>query len=103
MTDQDCRLFVPNVFRKQNGAHITEKPSRYFKNVPKQLVERDKENSVWQTTTLVFESRFESGNLGKAYQVSDYVYDLELRSDFGSINPLLTQWFYFRVRNTRAN
>ena len=54
------------------------------------MIERDKENPVWATNILVFESRFESGNLGKAYQVSENGYDLELRSDFGSVNPLLT-------------
>ncbi len=90
MAEQDCRLYVPLVFRKQNGAHINERPSKYFKQVPKMMIERDKENNVWETTTLLFESRFESGNLGRAYQVSEFVYDLELRADFGSINPHMT-------------
>ena len=31
MAEQDCRLYVPLVFRKQNGAHINERPSKYFK------------------------------------------------------------------------
>jgi len=53
-------------------------------------------------TTLMFESRFESGNLHRAVQVSEYEYDLELRQDYGSVN-YLTQWFYFKVHNTRAN
>lgn len=103
MHEQDCRLHVPLVFRKQNGAHINEKPSKYFKQVPRMMIERDRENKVWDTTTLLFESRFESGNLGRAYQVSEFVYDLELRADFGSIHPHMTQWFYFRIKNVRAN
>lgn len=41
-------------------------------------------------TTLVFESRFESGNLYRATQVSEYSYDLELRADFNSFTPLMT-------------
>jgi hypothetical protein len=35
-------------------------------------------------TTLVFESRFESGNLSKACQVSEFEYDLELKQDHGA-------------------
>jgi hypothetical protein len=34
-------------------------------------------------TTLIFESRFESGNLHKATQISDFEYDLELKFDHG--------------------
>ncbi|XP_075066532.1 cytosolic carboxypeptidase 3 isoform X2 [Mixophyes fleayi] len=51
-------------------------------------------------TTLVFESRFESGNLQKVVQVGDYDYQLTLRTDLYTNRH--TQWFYFRVKNTRA-
>jgi hypothetical protein len=37
-------------------------------------------------STLIFESRFESGNLGRATQVGEFVYDLEIRPDFTSYN-----------------
>lgn len=37
-----------------------------------------------QDTTLIFESRFESGNLYKATQVGEFEYDLELKYDHGS-------------------
>ncbi|XP_068580090.1 cytosolic carboxypeptidase 2 [Cebidichthys violaceus] len=50
--------------------------------------------------TLEFESRFESGNLQKAVQVSDYDYELTLRTDMYTRKH--TQWFYFRVRNMKA-
>jgi hypothetical protein len=36
----------------------------------------------------LFESRFESGNLQKAYQVADFEYDLELKFDHGSSGQL---------------
>jgi cytosolic carboxypeptidase protein 2/3 len=49
---------------------------------------------------LIFESRFESGNLAKVIQVSEFEYDLELKPDHGS-TIILTQWYYFRVANTR--
>lgn len=51
-------------------------------------------------TTLIFESRFESGNLARATQISEFEYDLELKPDHGS-TVILTQWYYFRVSNTR--
>ncbi|XP_063785094.1 cytosolic carboxypeptidase 3 isoform X2 [Pseudophryne corroboree] len=50
--------------------------------------------------TLEFESRFESGNLQKVVQVGDYDYQLTLRTDLYTSRH--TQWFYFRVKNTRA-
>eukprot|EP00105_Crassostrea_gigas_P021414 XP_011440536.1 PREDICTED: uncharacterized protein LOC105337506 isoform X3 [Crassostrea gigas] len=51
--------------------------------------------------TLIFESRFESGNLAKAVQVNSTDYELWLRYDLYTNKH--TQWFYFRVSNTRAN
>jgi len=58
--------------------------------VPKMNIEKDPESNIYETNILIFESRFESGNLGKAYQTSEFTYDLELRSDFGSLDPKLT-------------
>ncbi|KAM8968351.1 cytosolic carboxypeptidase 2 isoform 4-T4 [Sarcophilus harrisii] len=49
--------------------------------------------------TLLFESRFESGNLQKAVRVNTYDYELTLRTDLYTNKH--TQWFYFRVQNTR--
>jgi hypothetical protein len=48
---------------------------------------------------LVFESRFESGNLQLANKVSDNEYDLILQNDINSKGH--TQWFFFRVNNVR--
>ncbi|XP_030418192.1 cytosolic carboxypeptidase 2 isoform X3 [Gopherus evgoodei] len=52
-----------------------------------------------EDTTLLFESRFESGNLQKAVRVGPYEYELTLRMDLYTSKH--TQWFYFQVRNTR--
>lgn len=52
--------------------------------------------------TLIFESRFESGNLHRATQVNEFEYDLELKQDHGTVQ-YITQWFYFRVGNTKRN
>ncbi|XP_075568349.1 cytosolic carboxypeptidase 2 [Pelecanus crispus] len=54
-----------------------------------------------QDTTLLFESRFESGNLQKAVKVGPYEYMLTLRPDLYTAKH--TQWFYFRVQNTRRD
>lgn len=50
--------------------------------------------------TLVFESRFESGNLRRAWQVGPREYELDLYADRST--DLHTRWFYFSVSNTRA-
>lgn len=50
-------------------------------------------------TTLVFESRFESGNLRRAVQVYEFEYDLVLNPDYNTKSH--TQWYHFRVGNTR--
>ena len=48
--------------------------------------------------TLVFDSRFESGNLAIALKVSDTEYNLLLQNDINTQGH--TQWFFFRVENT---
>ena len=85
MEERDCRLYVPPVIRKQNGAHINEKISKYYDRLKMFYSLTGPED-----TTLIFESRFESGNLGRATQVGEFVYDLELRADFTSFNLLMT-------------
>lgn len=51
--------------------------------------------------TLIFESRFESGNLRRAIQVYEYEYDLILKPDYNTRGN--TQWYYFCVSNTRKD
>jgi len=50
--------------------------------------------------TLLFESRFESGNLYLSQKVSDNEYNLLMQNDVNTQGH--TQWFFFQVRNTRA-
>eukprot|EP00062_Callorhinchus_milii_P027226 gi/632990268/ref/XP_007884090.1/ PREDICTED: cytosolic carboxypeptidase 3-like [Callorhinchus milii] len=50
-----------------------------------------------QSDTLLFEARFESGNLHKAFKVGDYDYELLLRADLYTNKH--TQWYYFQVGN----
>jgi hypothetical protein len=49
--------------------------------------------------TLIFESRFESGNLRRAIQIYPCEYDLILRPDINTRGH--TQWYYFSVGNVR--
>ena len=51
--------------------------------------------------TLVFESRFESGNLRRVLQISLYEYDLILKPDYKTGN--YTQWYFFKISNTRKD
>ena len=37
-------------------------------------------------STLIFESRFESGNLRRAVQISEYEYELILKYDYNTNN-----------------
>ncbi|XP_074840067.1 cytosolic carboxypeptidase 3 [Carettochelys insculpta] len=60
----------------------------------KQVIPQDWDN------TLIFEARFESGNLQKVVKVSEFEYQLTLRTDLYTNRH--TQWYYFRVTNTQA-
>ena len=49
--------------------------------------------------TLIFESRFESGNLRRAVKIGDYEYNLILKYDH--MTTAFTQWFFFRIQNVK--
>ena len=51
--------------------------------------------------TLLFESRFESGNLRLCIKKSDTEYNLYMQNDINTQGNV--QWFYFCVRNTQKN
>jgi hypothetical protein len=51
------------------------------------------------TEALHFDSRFESGNLQLAVQISGNEYDLLLEPDINSVPGRHNQWFYFSVKN----
>jgi len=73
-----------------------KKINRYYSKLKPYYV---KENE--QDTTLIFESRFESGNLRRAMYIGDNTYNLILKYDYGS--TAYTQWFYFKVSNVRKD
>ena len=51
--------------------------------------------------TLRFDSRFESGNLSRAYKLSENCYHLILEYDHSANGDCM--WFYFKITNMRAN
>ncbi|XP_072129200.1 cytosolic carboxypeptidase 2-like isoform X2 [Mobula birostris] len=55
------------------------------------------DSSGKNSSMLIFESRFESGNLQKATRVDTFEYVLTLRTDLYTDRH--TQWYYFRVQN----
>lgn len=56
--------------------------------------------SPFEPDDLIFESRFESGNLARSVKITPTYYELYLRPDMYTNRH--TQWFYFRVKNTKA-
>ncbi|KAJ3033857.1 Cytosolic carboxypeptidase 1 [Rhizophlyctis rosea] len=53
--------------------------------------------------TLLFDSRFESGNLQMAIKVSENEYDLLLQTDINSARGRHNQWFNFTIQGARSN
>jgi hypothetical protein len=80
------------------GAPTMYDPSftKYADTLPP-IYSKEKEDD----TTLQFESRFENGNLRRAVQISEYEYDLFLKTDIGTTS--FTQWFFFKISNTRKD
>ncbi|CDW89042.1 zinc carboxypeptidase family protein [Stylonychia lemnae] len=73
-----------------------------FKNYLKQY--RDQKQKIMLSgDTLFIDSLFESGNLEKAYRVSNKGQNYELFMNVDSNTRGHQQWFYFRVRNIKAN
>jgi len=90
----------------ENGQKAEKKGprlNRYYENLKPYYKLKDAPSSTKNSTdnTLIFESRFESGNLRKAVKISDTEYDLYLKNDYGTNG--FTQWYYFRVSNTRKD
>lgn len=50
---------------------------------------------------LLFESRFESGNLRRALCIGENTYNLILKYDYAT--TAYTQWYYFKISNVRKD
>ena len=72
------------------------KVDRYYRKLrPYYTKENDQDN------TLIFESRFESGNLRRAVKIGENEYNLILKYDHNT--TAYTQWYYFRIQNMRKH
>ncbi|VDK78886.1 unnamed protein product, partial [Onchocerca ochengi] len=70
----------------------------------KQTIGNDDENRIGKMKPkdhLLFESRFEGGNLRRATQVDKWHYQLILSPDINQLRPHF-QWFFFEVSNNEA-
>ena len=74
------------------GSMIGKRINRYYTSLKPYFI-KEFEND----NTLIFESRFESGNLRRAVKVSDQqnAYNLILKYDHDTTT--YTQWFYFKI------
>ena len=80
--------------QKSKTTGLSARKDKYFSYLlPYYALEDEFDN------TLIFESRFESGNLRRAFKKTDYEYELMLKTDYNTSN--YTQWFYFKVSNTK--
>lgn len=92
--------YIRPVGEKSNGTNDKKGPrlNRYYENLKPYYKLKESANP---DNTLIFESRFESGNLRKAVKINDFEYDLYLKNDYGTSG--FTQWYYFRVQNTKKD
>ena len=81
---------------------MSENDKQYFKNLPRFSTQRDYsniQNNILpipdMQNILIFDSRFENGNLRKASKVSNVEYNLWLENDSNTKGH--TQWYYFKV------
>jgi hypothetical protein len=98
VTAQDNKpgAYAPEGYFKFRDASTTHGVMRYYTDLKTYYKPKDEFDD-----TLIFESRFESGNLKRVIQTGDYEYDLYLNPDFST--GTFTQWYFFRIQNTRKN
>jgi murein tripeptide amidase MpaA len=85
---RDQKIDLENIVNlKKKDDEITTAKNKVVKPYYKKIDEKD--------TTLIFESRFESGNLLAAYKISEHNYQLVVQNDTNTNG--YSQWFFYRV------
>lgn len=80
---------------------MCDQDKHFYKNLPRFQTQRDFSNPQYtltipnQQNILIFDSRFENGNLRKVAKVSNVEYNLWLENDLNTKGH--TQWYYFKV------
>lgn len=84
--------YVNEMHRVKDGAAAGGKTDRFYTQLETYYQLEDEYDD-----TLIFESRFESGNLQQAHRVGEYEYNLYMQDDtnYGKSK----QWYYFRISN----
>jgi len=91
-----CNL--KKLLKSQDGVGLNNKDKKFVEPISLPTCNYYKPRNA-KDKTLVFESRFESGNLQLVHKQSDNEYDLVLQNDVNSKGH--TQWFFFRVSNAK--
>ena len=96
ITEQDRKpgAYAPEGYFKYRDSSTTHGVMRYYSHLNTYYKLKNELDE-----TLVFESRFESGNLKRVIQTGDYEYDIYLNPDYQT--GTFTQWYFFRIENTR--
>ena len=106
-TNLGCASYLINI-KKLIEEHNIEGDKRDFKSMKTKSMGKDTSGGPTQyykpkdanDKTLIFESRFESGNLLAAIKISENEYDLILQNDINTNGH--TQWFFFRITGNTA-
>ncbi|KRX07319.1 hypothetical protein PPERSA_06934 [Pseudocohnilembus persalinus] len=90
----EIQSFIGN--KKENASQINQN-----QNTSQVIPDIIKRHSDKQLGDLVFDSKFECGNLWSAYTNKENEYELILQNDINSKG--YSQWFYFSIANTKKN
>ncbi len=85
---KDQKIIIDNIVNLKKKSDVSK--SKETKNVSQFYTP-----TIDNDTTLIFESRFESGNLLAAFKISDNYYQLVVQNDTNTNGYF--QWFFFRV------
>lgn len=92
--DSEGRISTENILNLKSY-FSSKKKKKKNKNPKPEL------SSNINETSLSFESKFESGNLQLVFQITENKYQLFLHNDTNTTG--YSQWFFFRVMNTKKN
>lgn len=109
LNNLDVKVLIQRnqILNAEEGKYASLSPRNVHRRLPRENQNRQVlDSQVYKLKdsddqTLLFESRFESGNLYLAQKVSEIEYNLLMQNDINTQGH--TQWFFFQVRNTRAN
>ena len=93
----DHRKYYPYGPTGQGGSGFNTKVPKLNRYYTKLKTYYQKENE--EDNTLIFESRFESGNLRRAVKIAENEYNLVMKYD--EKTTTYTQWYYFKMSNVR--